>query len=421
MMRWRYFLFQLKSFLVNPKNIGLFIVTLILSLYFGLVSVPNQQVIEQVAPATIRKEYVDDSAFLKVAKAEIAYSQKPGYYYIPSKGAQDAVATYPQVLTYDQKLLSALKENDWQTYTKYASARYKYIDNLIFVEGNQNFLYPTEYNHNDNYKQDGHFGYQRTYHLYNAFLAGKKEKQTALNQNILEERTALQTIRNSLSGWTVLIMIIIVCFFAADIVTNDKKYYTVLKNIPLTKQTILWLKTAVVEVGVFLDFTIAGIIALICIAPRYGLGSLKLNTVAYLGRINFKATFKTETLGQYYLQFFLFALIICFIFIRLTILFSLVLRNEYVAGMLSSLFAVSAKVLYFSLGMGFVYPFLEKLPMTYFTIGDSITGNLAYLMDTPGWGFTAGLKPLLCLAVIIEILLFLFTQIKRIPLVKRGD
>ena len=420
-MKWRYFLFQLKAFLVNPKNIGLFIATVIMSLYFSLVSVPNRQVIEQVDAKPIRKEYIDDTAFLKVAMQEIAYSKKPGYYSIPSKGAVDAVSTYPQVLSYDKKILLAIKKKDWDAYAKNASARYQYIDELIFVEGNQNFLYPAAYNQNDNFKQDGHFGYQRTYHLYNALLAGKKDKQTELNKNILEERTALQVIQNSLSGWTVLIMVVIVCFFAADIVTNDRKYYTVLENIPLSKRTILWLKTGVVEVGALLDFVVAGIIALLCIAPRYGLGSLRLNTVDYLGKINFKATFRTETLGMYYLQFIIFAIIISFIFIRLTILLSIVLRNEYVAGMLSSLFAISAKMLYFSLGMGFVYPFLEKWPMTYFSIGDSITGNLAYLMDAPGWGFTAGLGPLICLALVIEILLFLFTQIKSIPLVRRGD
>lgn len=124
---------------------------------------------------------------------------------------------------------------------------------------------------------------------------------------------------------------------------------------------------------------------------------------------------------MYYLQFIIFAITVSFIFIRLTILLSLTFRNDYVAGMLSSLFAISAKVLYFSFGMGFVHPVLEKLPMTYFSIGDSTTGNLAYLMDTPGWGFNSGLGPLLVAMLAIETLLFLFTQIKSIPLVRRGD
>ncbi len=420
-MKWRYFLFQLKAFLVNPKNVGLFIITIVLSLYFGLVSVPNHTVIEQVDPRPIQKEYIDYKAFLKAARKEFVLARKPGYHYSPSRGAIDAVYTYPKVLAYDRKLLGALKKNDMNAYAHYASMRYKYIDDLIFEKGNQNFLYPAAYNKNDNFNMEGHYGYQRTFHLYNALLAGNKDKKTPLNKNILEERTALQVMQNSLSGWTVLLLVVMVCFFTADIVTNDRKYYTVLENIPLTKRTILWLKTGVVEVGVLLNFVVAGIIILFCIAPKYGLGSLKLNTVDYLGKINFKSTFRTETLGMYYLQFMIFAVIITFIFIRLTILLSIVLRNEYVAGILSSLFAISAKMLYFSLGMGFVYPVLEKLPMTYFSIGDSTTGNLAYLMDVPGWGFTAGIKPLLYLALTIEILLFLFTQIRSIPLVKRGD
>lgn len=104
-MKQRYFLFQLKIVLNNPKNIGLFILTILVSLYFGLISVPNHQVIERVEQRTIRKEYVDDSVFLKGAQLEVAYAKKPGYNYIPSKGAIDAVNTYPQILRYDKKCL----------------------------------------------------------------------------------------------------------------------------------------------------------------------------------------------------------------------------------------------------------------------------------------------------------------------------
>lgn len=416
-MKRRYFLFQLKAFLINPKNIGLYIVTIVLSLYFGLASVPNHQVIERVDPQSIKKEYVDDTIFLKAARMEIAYSKKPGYNYMPSRGATDAAETYPTLLKYDKKLLEAMEKKDWPTYTAYASARYKYIDDLIFIAGNQNFMYPAAYNHDDNYHQDGHQGYQRTYHLYNALLESHKRKNTPLNKAILEETTALQRIQNSLGGWAALILVIIVCLFAADIVTNDKKYYTVLNDIPLSKRTILWLKTGVVEAGVLTDFVIATVIVLICIVPRYGFGSFNLNTVVFLGRVHFKQTFVTESLGIFYLQFSALAVVLTFIFIRLTMLLSLIFRNEYLAGMLSSLFAISGKIVYFSMGMGYVHPFLEKLPMSYFTFGDVLTGSLAYLMDSPGWGIKSAIGPLALTILVIEVFLLLITQGNRIPLV----
>ncbi|MEB3363179.1 hypothetical protein SDC49_04005 [Lactobacillus sp. R2/2] len=62
-------------------------------------------------------------------------------------------------------------------YAHYASMRYKYIDDLIFEKGNQNFLYPAAYNKNDNFNMEGHYGYQRTFHLYNALLVGNKDKK----------------------------------------------------------------------------------------------------------------------------------------------------------------------------------------------------------------------------------------------------
>lgn len=44
-MKRQYFLFQLKIFLTNPKNVGLFFITVVLALYFGLVSAPQHHVI----------------------------------------------------------------------------------------------------------------------------------------------------------------------------------------------------------------------------------------------------------------------------------------------------------------------------------------------------------------------------------------
>lgn len=68
--------------------------------------------------------------------------------------------------------------------------------------------------------------------------------------------------------------------------------------------------------------------------------------------------------------------------------------------------------------MGFVYPFLQYLPTTYFTIGDSLSGNLSYLMDTPGWGFNAGIVPLVLTVLAIELVMLLIYRIKKIPLIK---
>lgn len=412
-MKWYYFLFQLKTFFANPKNIGLYIVTALLALYFGIVSVPNHHVINRVDPYIIRKEYKDDSTFLNVAKKEFAQANKSALTIIPSQGAKNAIETYPTILKYDKKRLAALKREDWRLYTLYSSKWYKYIDYLIFVKENQNFMYPVEYEHNGIYKENGHFGYQRTYHFYTALLTSNSN----LNKNILEEKTALQSIQNSLSGWTTLILIMIVIFYTADIFSRDKKHCTVIKNIPLSKSAILWIKTGVVELGVFLDFLMAFIIALACITPKYGLGSLSLKTTFYMGRLYFKVPFTYQTLGMYYLQLTIFVILITFIFIHLTMLLSLLFRNEYVAEIAATVVAVSGKVLYFSMGMGFVYPILQQLPTTYFTIGDSLSGNLSYMMDSPGWGVNEGITSLLLTILVIEVIIILICRMKKIPLI----
>lgn len=191
-----------------------------------------------------------------------------------------------------------------------------------------------------------------------------------------------------------------------------------LKNIPLSKSSILWIKTLVVEIGVGINFLLALVVITLCTATKYGFGSFNLRTTFYTGRLYFLQPFKYPTLGEYFGQFVIFAILIVFLFIRLTILFSIIFRNEYIAEILATIFAISGKVFYFSLGMGYVYPFLQNLPMTYFSIGESLTGNLAYLMDSPGWGFVAGLYPLIFAILIVEICMIMISHSNRVSLVK---
>ncbi len=368
-MKKQYFIFQLKCFFTNPKNIGLFVLTFILSLYFGLVSVPNRQIIEKVDPYAINGEYQRYNLFLKKAVTKINEMQKSkNAHEVPNEGYVNALKTYPAILNYQ----------------------------------------------NNNYREDGHFGYQRTAHLYDALVKSKQP----LTRNTIEERTTLQILQNSISGWTALILIIIVIFFAADIVPKDRKNNSVLKNIPLSKSSILWIKTLVVEIGVGINFLLALVVITLCTAPKYGFGSFNLRTTFYTGRLYFLQPFKYPTLGEYFGQFGIFAILIVFLFIRLTILFSIIFRNEYIAEILATIFAISGKVFYFSLGMGYVYPFLQNLPMTYFSIGESLTGNLAYLMDSPGWGFVAGFYPLIFAILIVEICMIMISHSNRVSLVK---
>lgn len=330
-MKKQYFIFQLKCFFTNPKNIGLFVLTFILSLYFGLVSVPNRQIIEKVDPYAIKGEYQRYNLFLKKAVTKINEMQKSkNAHEVPNEGYVNALKTYPAILKFDKHRLHGIKTNNWREYAIYSSRWYKDVDHLIFVDENEQFLYPVQYYQNNNYREDGHFGYQRTAHLYDALVKSKQP----LTRNTIEERTTLQILQNSISGWTALILIIIVIFFAADIVPKDRKNNSVLKNIPLSKSSILWIKTLVVEIGVGINFLLALVVITLCTAPKYGFGSFNLRTTFYTGRLYFLQPFKYPTLGEYFGQFGIFAILIVFLFIRLTILFSIIFRNEYIAEIL---------------------------------------------------------------------------------------
>ena len=414
-MKRRYFVLQWRRFWQNRKNIGLLVLTVILSLYFGLVSVPNHHVIERVDPYAIQSELDDDQSFLKTAQKEVARAAHSRYAFHPSLGAQDAVSTYPTVIKYDRARLRALKRQDYRAYAKFSSRWYRYMDHLIYTAGDKNYTYPSEYYSTSTYPgYDGHYGYLKVIHLYGGLL----KTGEPLTIDTLEERTTLQVLQRSLTGWTTLILLVIVCLFSCDLVTDDRRYRTILKEIPLHKTTIMWLKTAVAGLGILIDFFVAFLVVTACTAFRYGFGSFKLVAPIYRGRLYFKIPFSVMTLGRYSLLWLTFAILIVWLLIRLTMLISLLVRNEYVAALLTSLFTVSGKVAYFSLGMGFVYPQLAKFPMTYFTIGDSLSGYLSYLMDTPGWNFDWGIGPLLVAVLIVEALMVVVLKNRRFSLIK---
>ena len=134
-MKKQYFIFQLKCFFTNPKNIGLFVLTFILSLYFGLVSVPNRQIIEKVDPYAIKGEYQRYNLFLKKAVTKINEMQKSkNAHEVPNEGYVNALKTYPAILKFDKHRLHGIKTNNWREYAIYSSRWYKDVDHLIFVD-----------------------------------------------------------------------------------------------------------------------------------------------------------------------------------------------------------------------------------------------------------------------------------------------
>ena len=93
----------------------------------------------------------------------------------------------------------------------------------------------------------------------------------------------------------------------------------------------------------------------LCTAPKYGFGSFNLRTTFYTGRLYFLQPFKYPTLGEYFGQFGIFAILIVFLFIRLTILFSIIFRNEYIAEILATIFAIISGIQYYIMNKDIIF------------------------------------------------------------------
>lgn len=396
----QYFIFELKAFSRNKKNIAVIVLLILAALYYSFIVMPDYQPNESINEEEIRAEH-DSMVYW------IDNRQADGI----SEGAQFALAYFPELIEIDAERIQALENEEYSAYAVWTSEWYTYQD--FYTYSYTEFL---SYNHvyygseQDYPTQEGSYWYRETASRYEAYAEGDNTVTLA----VLEEQTALQTVYSLLNTRVVpMILIAVVVFYANDIVLKDRKHLTITKSFPLSFSGKLWVKTWTVLSTTVLTFTGLLLLIMISVGIQNGMGSFSLPVTVFDGLVlQNRGSFETISLGVFYLQAVTLILLITYFFTRMLILFSLLVRNEFF-NLFAGLALIFTERLYYMRGVGF-FSNVDLLPSTFFPIGRVLSGYQNHLYNSPAITFQNGVVSLLGTVLLVELMLFTATRFKAI-------
>lgn len=396
----QYFLFELQSFSRNKKNLAVIILLVIAALYYTLMVVPDYQPNERINEREIQKDHDSMVYWMENREGEGI-----------SSGAQFALAYFPTLIEIDAQRLEALEQEDYKAYTDWTSQWYEYEDAWTF--GSPHFLSynPVYYGTNQDYPhEEGSYWYRETAQRYNQYVKSGID----ITPNILEERTALQNSYRLLNNPVIaIILIAVVVIYANDIVTKDRKHLSITKSFPLSFSDKLWTKTFVVLATSAATFLGLFLLIFLVVGMQYGFGTFEIPITVFKRVISEgRGTFETISLGTFFIQSLILFSLIVYLFTRMTILFSLLVRNEFF-NLLAGMSLIFTERLYYMRGIGFFLN-VDLLPPTFFPVGQVLSGYQNHLYNSTEITFQNGTISLIVTILIIELMLFIAVRFNKI-------
>lgn len=388
-LRW-----ELKVFFSNRKNLILFTILLLASLYYALYIAPDYQPIESVNKNEIESRYEDRQEFLD--NMQVTEGSHPLTLF--------AYQVFPKWNEFDGARLAALEDDDLQSYAQATHNWYLYSDEIIYANGYDFLRYnPGYYTYGNMLSHaDGHYAY-----LYAAERYGNYADATYdLNINIFEERTALQALQRMLESSLPYILLILCLILSNDIVMKDRKHPSIVNGFPMTPFQRLMLKGMVALLG---SLTMIFILlpAFLIIGIRDGFGTLNLPVVAYTFEFLNLGTYENMSMGLFLVQIFVMLLLWFMLIISLVLFMSILLKNEFINLTIGIIFFV--EVIYYQRG-AIIEDWLSYLPTSYVQLGDIISGYKQYALGTGSVTMEKGQILLLASFVLIILFIWLFTK-----------
>ncbi|GGA78688.1 ABC transporter permease [Ornithinibacillus halotolerans] len=390
-----YLKWELKVFFINQKNIILFALLLIASLYYCFYIAPTYQPNEAVNKGEIEARYEERKEFLETVDIE----NSTHYYTL------FAIQIFPEWNEYDKERLDALEKGDLHAYARATQEWYLYAVEMIRTDPFDVLRFnPRYYTYGNRFaKEDGHYNYLYTAERYGHYAIADYK----LDVNVLEERTALQTLKRMLESGLPYILLLTCLLLSNDIVMKDRKHPSMVNGFPMTPFKRIILKGIVALIGSLVSIILL-IPAFLIIGLRNGFGSLDLPAVTYNFAFFNNETFESMSMGMYLLKYLAIVLLWFMLIIGLVLLMSILLKNEYFNLIIGVVCFV--EIIYHQRGW-VPKEWLSYLPTSYVQIGDVLTGYKNYTLYTdaltPEKGF------LVLLLTVIIVLLFIKVVINK--------
>lgn len=400
-----YFVFELKQFFTSKKNIAVFALLTFAALFYAFKLAPAYDPIEKVDYDEIEARYLTRAEFLDsmFGKSLYGYHESVGH----------AVSMFGFLNPYDERRLQALDEGDLRNYADETSDWYYYTN--VYTYRNELLAYNPRY-----YMEDRRFAEEEAYYAYfEQFQRYDTYKRVwyDLTIEILEQRTALQTLERLLKGPLPYILLIATLLLTIDIVTKDRRHPSVLKGFPIADWKRLLVKVFVGLIGsVFLWIPI--IVGLMIVGFQFGFGNLDLPVPVYGYELiaNEQGKFVHMSMGIFLFRCFLLLATWMVVIVSAVLLCSIIFRQEMFNLLVGGLLIFGDRF-YASRGVGYFWN-VEYFPISYVQVGNIVSKYQNFYFTSEGLHDMLGLKLLLASAAIILVLTLLISLSKRFRLIK---
>ncbi len=400
-----YFIFELKQFFTNKKNIAVFALLTFAAIFYAFKIAPAYDPIEKVDYDEIEATYLTREEFLDKMFGENLWEYDPSVGY--------AFDIFKYINPIDLKRMEALDAGDLREYAELTSGWY-FTTNVISYR-NDYFPYNSRYYMtNGNFaEEEAFYNYLEQHRRYASYAKGDYE----LSIEIFEQRTALQTLERLLKGPLPYIFLIATLLLTIDIVTKDRRYPSILKGFPIADWKRLFVKAIVALIG-SITLWLPIVVGLIIIGFQFGFGNFSLPSPVYSYEMiwNMEGKFTEMSLGMFLLRCFLLLAAWMFVMVAVVLFFSILFRQEML-NMVAGVLLIFGDRFYTSRGVGYFWN-VENYPTSYVQVGNIVSKYQNFYFTSDGLHDMLGLKLLSASAAIFLICTLLISLSKRFRLIK---
>lgn len=249
---------------------------------------------------------------------------------------------------------------------------------------------------------------------YNDYLEG----DYPITYEIIEQKTALQTIVKFLLGTTAALIIFCAIYFSSDMLSRDRTHRSILQGMPIGWYQLINIKSFVAFLYTFIVLAGLALLAVVMISIQNGFGFFQLAVPITIPSTEPEdyfgyrfSEFDTITIAKFLLLTVGIVPILIYLFIRINALLSLIFRNSWVVLMIATALFFSERIYYSRTTTELFGIDLSNFPQTYFDFGRIISGEKYYLLHLESITYEKGIIVLLISILIVEIALLIASRV----------
>lgn len=393
-MFWNMFGHEWKMLFKTKKNLLFLLLLGIFLLGYCLFLLPGKETSDSFDPEVTKQELDEIAAKQKTREKE----GNTGFGFFVGYSPYAVDKHYYQI---HKKMIHAFESHDMR--------RFLLLRMYYMAQNEESFVHDTRL------FADSPFPVKDRMHLYNQRLLNYQEylnKDYPITYPLIEQKTSWQAMKNILLDGAAFFIIFCGIYFSCDVLIRDRNFQSVVQGMPFAWYRLINVKS----LAVFL-FTITVLISFFIIGfllngMHYGFGYLDLHIPIKIKEQQFTLDdYGTMATWLFFLQSCVLGILIIYLFIRVNMVLSLVVKNTWFVLMVSSVLLFIEKI-YFSSRTRELFGFdISNFPQTYFDFAKVITGEKNYLVNVETIDFQKGLVVLLLMLVVVEIALYLSSRL----------